>query len=851
MAKRALIIGAQIHGLAGCHNDLDVIEDVLRARKFEVRSLKEVAASRDGILAGYRELIEDSAADDSAVVYYSGHGGRYENPDPGKRQPDWLQFILSTDIDQTSGDDFRGLLAEELSLFQYQLTQKTKNVTVILDCCHSARMSRDPKVVPKAWNFSWPKSAVARRFAAAAADIAAARAEGADDRWFDANPDAVRIVACGPSESAYELEDSDLGGTHGAMTDALVTLMRNLGQDSVTWDTVAQQLRRRVLRSGLVQRPEAEGPTERLLFSTKTLDYTGVLPIVVEGANPYIDHAEFFGVTEGDELLVMSAGVPVDEAKALARATVVAVEAGRASLQLLYADGIHVLPATAEAHPWRISLGRRLVTLEPANAPNRDVVAKALQGSRHLHVADKGDRPIARVQLMTNDYRLIGPDREPMHATQPIDQAKLGDLSRNLEVMARAAHLCELQSGGGDERLETPVAVDWWTCTKGTPRPREKSGETLHPGERVFVKVANAAMPGFRTETVWANVFDIGMSRKITLLNGSEPSGLELTPGKSYTIGSEPGLNATGLPLSWPAHLPATGSRAEAIVVIFSDAPQDLRRLQTDGVRGGGGQVAGRATAPSSLKTLLDSVNSGTREFDRTSGLKAVRYRVERIDFLVDPGGLFLIEHLPEVSQRLSRPRSGASLPDNVAVRMLELQVKKNGALRSTDLRLDALFVTHPRNGADPVTAMLARTERFQSIGDGDCLPVDKLILFNGPVREFLDIAIWISEDTGSGPALFELFADIAGNEGVQEVIGSLASLAGLAGAAAAGATIGAVGTLIRTAGKVLASAVGPSIGLYRTTLLPIEGFGLGRRPAQKLLDAEDIAFAYEAVPLN
>jgi hypothetical protein len=43
------------------------------------------------------------------------------------------------------------------------------------------------------------------------------------------------------------------------------------------------------------------------------------------------------------------------------------------------------------------------------------------------------------------------------------------------------------------------------------------------------------------------------------------------------------------------------------------------------------------AAAPSALKALLDGVNSGTREFGQDSALQVVRYRVERIEFLVEP----------------------------------------------------------------------------------------------------------------------------------------------------------------------------------------------------------------------
>jgi len=310
-------------------------------------------------------------------------------------------------------------------------------------------------------------------------------------------------------------------------------------------------------------------------------------------------------------------------------------------------------------------------------------------------------------------------------------------------------------------------------------------------------------------------------------------------------------MKAGGLPLSWPAQLPATGPRAESIVVIFSDAPQDLRRLETDGVRMSDMQVGGMATAPSALKALLDSVNSGTREFDLTGGLQTVRYSVECIDFLVEPGSGFLLENLPEVSQRLSRPRSPSEFPHKVAVRMLEILVKKNRAIFRTNVRVDALFVTRPKPGSDATAARVAWTERFPKIADNDRLPIEKLVLYHGPVREFLDIAIWVSKDSSSQPALAELLADATSNEEVRDAITSLANLAGVAGSAAAGATIGAVGTLIRAGGTLLRGAVGTSIGLYRTTLLPIDGFGPGRRPVHGLLDAQDFAFAYDVVAVD
>jgi len=86
MTNWALIVGSQTGELRGPVGDAERIAAVLQDRGFEVdlRVTRE-NASRDGILAGYRQLIDRTHPGDAAVVYYSGHGVRVPSP-PGKRR---------------------------------------------------------------------------------------------------------------------------------------------------------------------------------------------------------------------------------------------------------------------------------------------------------------------------------------------------------------------------------------------------------------------------------------------------------------------------------------------------------------------------------------------------------------------------------------------------------------------------------------------------------------------------------------------------------------------------------------------------------------------------------------------
>jgi hypothetical protein len=62
---------------------------------------------------------------------------------------------------------------------------------------------------------------------------------------------------------------------------------------------------------------------------------------------------------------------------------------------------------------------------------------------------------------------------------------------------------------------------------------------------------------------------------------------------------------------------------------------------------------------------------------------------------------------------------------------------------------------------------------------------------------------------------------------------------------------VAAVASLVRVGSALVQAAVGKEIGLYRTSFLAYEGFGLGRQPAEGLRRAQGIEFAYEIVDVG
>jgi len=66
--------------------------------------------------------------------------------------------------------------------------------------------------------------------------------------------------------------------------------------------------------------------------------------------------------------------------------------------------------------------------------------------------------------------------------------------------------------------------------------------------------------------------------------------------------------------------------------------------------------------------------------------------------------------------------------------------------------------------------------------------------------------------------------------------------------AAIAVGALGAAATICNISSRLLSAALGQSIGLYRTSLLAQERFGLGRHPASDLMRVQDVSFGYEVL---
>jgi Caspase domain len=627
MSGHALLIGCGTDGLTGVDNDLDVMERALQPRGFAMTRIAGPQATRAGILAAYRQLIDTVQPDEAAVVYYSGHGGRVQAPPPDTPGPSLmdLQFLVPTDIDDSPPGEFRGITSVELSVLLAQLIERTENATVILDCCHSAQLSRNNELRVKtrsqAADYETLRSHVEKL--RAAGELPAGPLDPLGNRR------AVRIVACAPEQLALEYQGMD-GRPIGVLTESLALALTEAGTERVSWTSVMERIRRRVLNLSPFQRPEAEGPAQRFLFETE-LDDAHALSTVspLPGGWARIPCAALLGVQAGDAF-ELTAPVPAGggPAERIGELHIERLGPFTADGPVTYATGWTALPSGAKARRTVCVAPPTQVLLPEPTDPRAAELLAAVRATPGLRPVRPGEPWPIEVRIEPDGGLGIHDRDGTLPGEYSADAAGAALVCHALETLGRALSLRAL-AGETPWSLHAEVAVEWGTVHQGVRRPLSVSGATVHVGDSVYLSVRNDS-----AETVYTSLVDIGVSAQITILTNDAPAGRRLEPGREYMFGYD-ALDGrlAGVRLSWPQNLAPAAPRPETVLLLVSDAPQDVSVLAQRGV----GRSKTAADRSSPLVGLLQRT-AGRRDFERPHpGDRIVRYDAHTIDFRLDP----------------------------------------------------------------------------------------------------------------------------------------------------------------------------------------------------------------------
>jgi hypothetical protein len=630
--RRALLIGSRYKGLNGPENDINTMSRVLGALGFQITRCFDHDATRNGIRKAWEELIESiHDTHDTVVVYFSGHGGLLEPPhdagvgdkESGNKTLRDYQFIVPTDFDRTTTQDFRGLLSIEISHLLQDTTKKTQNVTVILDCCHASHMARDPGHVDAAFprNIELDQEDIAKYVEHL---HLSGRLQEATS--VEGNPHAVRIAASAPWESAWEYRSRN-GVWVGAFTEAIAAAIEEAAGREVTWRTTILRVCEivNVLFPG--QHPRVEGPDTRLHFSLRQDINTAHL-IRKEGELAVIHTGRVAGAREGSIYAVMPFGSETsDSGPRIAKATIVSVNGFRAEVDL---DPVDSIPKEgALAFPLEEALYRWPVAFPEDSLHLRKIIEK----SQYIRCSDNDDEILVEFKLCHDQIDVFNQQGVQIASLNRVDsnadEIWFRKAVKAAEQIAKVQHLLSLRCEYAEETLNHSVNFGIFLVRDRKLEKKLKGDGTdkITETESICIHLQNNG-----SCIVYASVFAINVAGKINLISTLNPKGIKLTPASYYTIG-ENMTGLVGLRITWPADIPKTRPIKERLVCVLSSAEVDLRQFNSERGRSG-------RRRQSTLEAMIDYVafddgrDVTCKELD-----SSLKYDVLHFTFLLVPKG--------------------------------------------------------------------------------------------------------------------------------------------------------------------------------------------------------------------
>jgi metacaspase-1 len=137
--KKAFLIGINYVGtpyqLNGCIDDTERMTDLLTQRGFDkfkiLTDYTTIKPTKENILNGFKDMIENAEANDILFFYFSGHGS----------------YTLDRNGDETDGkdemlisSDLQGILDDELKTILSNSMKRDVTIVGLFDSCHSGTM---------------------------------------------------------------------------------------------------------------------------------------------------------------------------------------------------------------------------------------------------------------------------------------------------------------------------------------------------------------------------------------------------------------------------------------------------------------------------------------------------------------------------------------------------------------------------------------------------------------------------------------------------------------------------------------------------------------------------------------
>ncbi|KAK0219794.1 caspase domain-containing protein [Armillaria nabsnona] len=377
----ALIIGINDYGHDGLYNLKGAVTDAKRFEKFlraklkvpdmNISYLHDKKATRSAIIKAFRSLENNKAIvknDAAIIIYYAGHGSVVEKP---KAWEDWfapddrIEMLCPADMTLSDSDlpenrRVEGIPDRTISRLLLDLsTAKGDNITLILDCCHSAGMNRgvgiggpDPTSQHRSRRLFHDQIKVSAK---CDSDIYSRPI----DRYRPCDGDEIQVTcfsgslwdshvllaACSRHQYAWEVHEE------GLFTTALLKVLEEDTAHELTYQSLMHRL-----HMPKYQRPHWDGRhSYRRLFGPpeEAADGHRILCCRIRQKTRFaLQSGSLLGTTEGSEFEMFKPDL-VSDTQPFATASVVEVRTFHSYLTISSELNQHTALAThGDVHPW-------------------------------------------------------------------------------------------------------------------------------------------------------------------------------------------------------------------------------------------------------------------------------------------------------------------------------------------------------------------------------------------------------------------------------------------------------------------------------------------------------------------
>lgn len=632
-AKHALLIGINQYPnlpayrqLKGCLNDGALMEQTLtEAFDFPPATITRLCneqATRDGIVTAMEQLITTAGKEDIVVVYYSGHGSQRTSTDA--TEPDGLDETL---VPYDSGRDAtqnRDITDKEIAHWLRRLTEKTSNVTLIFDCCHSGSISRDAFGARERWVEADRRSPA--HFAAPSTPqilTSLPRTTGPSG-WLTVSERYVLIAGCRDDESSYELAiPGSAGLIHGALTYYLNQVLLT-AVPGTTYRDLFEQIQFHVTTILPRQHPQLEGHLDREVLGVQNIPPLRFVRVGTCHAETITLHAgAAHGMTIGSRWAIYPPATktvtPATPQLGLVEITEVAavtataqVYDGQTSMDITLSNQMLTPGCRAVEAAHHYGSMRLLVEIHapPGYAAEVAHLTRVIAASRSLHLVDTATSADVRIYLLPPRnqvapgdplpqvpqvdrprWAVVGNDGCLRLPTCPVGTAEeVRSLVTQLETFAQYTHALALRNPDPASRLRDQVTFilkrkradgSWGAATPDTSRGMV----VFNAGEEIALEITNHYQ-----ESVYVSVLDFGITGSVSLLHPPSKASECLRAGRTITIGGQP---EDMLELELPPHFPTfwdpgqpTPTEGHETLKLFATThPTDFRLLIQPGFR--------------------------------------------------------------------------------------------------------------------------------------------------------------------------------------------------------------------------------------------------------------------------